>query len=61
MLLYHNSCFDLIFGFLLNKKSYRVLFIVSYVLTSGFGKDVKSRSIKYWYNKSSIYDVFSNR
>ena len=32
-----------IFGFLFHKKSYRVLFIVSYVLTSGFGKDVKCR------------------
>ena len=32
----------LIFGFLFFKKPYRVLSIVSYVLTSGFGKDVKS-------------------
>ena len=27
----------------LHKKSYRVSFIVSYVSTSGFGRDVKSR------------------
>ena len=29
--------------FLFDMKSSRVLFIVSYILTSGFGKDVKSR------------------
>ena len=33
----------LIFGFLFHKKSYRVLFIVSYISTFGFGRDVKRR------------------
>ena len=46
ILLLYNSLsqlYFLIFGFLFHKKSYRVLFIVSYILTSGFGRDVKRR------------------